>query len=381
MQCDRERQKYALLLTGGGARAAYQVGVMKAITTFLPRNHSIPFPIICGTSAGAINATGVACYASCYHLGIRKLEWVWKNFKTEQVYQCDVKQTFGYMARNYLTSFLTEDMQKNATSLLNNAPLRQLIRKVIDFHRIDRNLLSDHLRAVSVSVSSYSNHDAISYFQSKGDISPWQRESRQGKPCILNSEHLMASSAIPLVFPSVKIDGQFLGDGAIHQISPLSTPIRLGAERILIIGVDSAERQKGIQVDKGMPSNATIAGHLLDTLFADTLSSDLERLTRINDTLKLLNEEQRRQTELKPISYLHIRPSRDFQDIASRHYHRLPPGIKTLLRITGVSPKSDSSLLSYLLFEKEFCQELIKMGYEDGLARQDEICDFLNIRR
>ena len=374
-----QRQQFALLLSGGGARAAYQVGVLKGITSFLPRNHGVPFPIICGNSAGAINATALACYASCYHLGVRKLEWVWKNFETRQVYGADFVDVFGYTLRNIFMRLKTQETQKRATSLLNNAPLRQLIKRTLDFKRIDRNILSGHLRAVSVTTSSYTSHDSIVFFQGKGEIQSWNREQRRGVPCLLDPEHLMASSAIPMVFPPVKLNNEFLGDGSVHQLSPLSTPIHLGAEKIFVIGTEQPETVGRFSDMSHYPGSASIAGHLLDSIFADTLHADIERMERINHTLSLLTPKQLSQTGLKPIECFVINPSIGFNEMASRHAHRLPSGIKTLLNLIGAGDKDDATLLSYLLFEKAFCQELMELGYQDGVARQDEIRAFLAI--
>ncbi|WP_299079399.1 patatin-like phospholipase family protein [uncultured Paraglaciecola sp.] len=374
-----ERNQYALLLSGGGARAAYQLGVLKAIATFLPRNQGLPFPIVCGNSAGAINATGLACYASCYHLGLRKLEWVWKNFHTRQVYDSGIRDVFKHLAGNFLTSFQSEQSQKHPSSLLNNQPLRRLIRSSLDFHRIDRNISMGQLRAICVNASSYSSHDSISFYQGHSELTAWQREQRRGIPCTLNSEHLIASSAIPMLFPPVKMLGEFLGDGSVHQLSPLSPAIHLGAEKILVIGVEQPEKISRFVDMSKYPSSIAIAGHLLDTIFADTLKSDLERLTRINQTIAHMTHQQRQQTKLKTIDTLVINPSINFNDMAASHFHRMPSGIKILLRMMGLHDKADSSLLSYLLFEKEFCRELIALGMQDGLARQDELRSFLSI--
>jgi NTE family protein len=374
-----ERNNYALLLSGGGARAAYQLGVLKSISTFLPRNQGIPFPIVCGNSAGAINATGLACYASCYHLGVRKLEWVWKNFHTRQVYDCGVRDVFYHLTRNFLRSFQSEQNQKNPSSLLNNQPLRQLIRRTLDFKRIDQNVSRGYLRAITVNASSYSSHDSISFYQGQSDIQPWNREQRRGIPCTLNSEHLMASSAIPMLFPPVKMGGEYLGDGSVHQLSPLSPAIHLGAEKILVIGVEQPERISRFTDMARYPSSIAIAGHLLDTIFADTLHADLERLTRINQTIAHMTVKQRQLTHLKPIDCLVLNPSINFNEMAAKHFHKMPSGIKLLLRMMGLHDKADTSLLSYLIFEKEFCRELIELGYQDGLARQEELRSFLSI--
>ncbi|MGJ8680753.1 patatin-like phospholipase family protein [Paraglaciecola sp.] len=374
-----ERNQYALLLSGGGARAAYQLGVLKAIATFLPRNQGIPFPIVCGNSAGAINATGLACYASCYHLGLRKLEWVWKNFHTRQVYDSGVRDVFKHLSSNFLSSFLNEQNQKNPSSLLNNQPLRNLIRSHLDFKRIDNNVARGYLRAISINASSYTSHDSISFYQGQDDILPWQREQRRGIPCTLNSEHLIASSAIPMLFPPVKLLGEFLGDGSVHQLSPLSPAIHLGAEKILVIGVEQPERVSRFTDMSRFPNSIAIAGHLLDTIFADTLKSDLERLERINNTIAHMTHKQRQLTDLKTIDCLVINPSVNFNEMAAKHFHRMPAGIKILLRMLGLHDKADTSLLSYLLFEKEFCRELIALGMQDGLARQEELRNFLSI--
>ncbi|WP_158769165.1 patatin-like phospholipase family protein [Paraglaciecola sp. L1A13] len=374
-----ERNQYALLLSGGGARAAYQLGVLKSISTFLPRNRGIPFPIVCGSSAGAINATGLACYASCYHLGIRKLEHVWKNFTTRQVYGSGIRDVYSHLAKSYFQSFQSALNQKHPSSLLNNEPLRKLIRKKLDFKRIDNNVANGYLRAISISASSYSTHDSISYFQGHQTIQPWHRQQRRGIKTALHSEHLMASSAIPLVFPPVKLDGEFLGDGSVHQLSPLSPPIHLGAEKILVIGVEQPERAPRFTDVIHYPGGLEIAGHLLDTIFADTLRSDLERMQRINQTIAQLTPAQRQQSKLKNIDCLMINPSITFNEIAARHFHQMPSGIKSLLRIMGLHNKEDSSLLSYLIFEREYCKELIELGFNDGLTRAEEIRSFLAI--
>ncbi|MBU2881970.1 patatin-like phospholipase family protein [Psychrosphaera sp. B3R10] len=364
----------ALLLTGGGARAAYQVGVLKAISSKLPRNQKSPFKVISGTSAGAINAVSMACYASCFHLGVKKTEWVWKNFRTEQVYASTWRGVFGHLALNYLSKFSKKGKQR-ATSLFDNRPLRNLLQEVIDYKRIDRNILSDHLDAVSVAASSYNNGDSIAFFQSSS-AQDWSRAKRKGVKTMLSTRHLMASAAIPLVFPSVKIDEHYYGDGSIHQLSPLSPSIHLGADKILIIGVEHPEKDDVLGDPEFFPNSATITGHLLDTVFTDSLNSDLERLNRINSTLEHVPESK---TDLKPVHTLLINPSRNFSHIASNYYDQIPSAIRFLLKLIGVNRNSESTLMSYILFEKPFTKKLIEIGYEDGLARLDEIMAFLEL--
>mgnify|MGYP000141189585 CR=1 FL=1 len=363
-----------LLLTGGGARAAYQVGVLKAIATKLPRNEKSPFKVITGTSAGAINAVSMACYASCFHLGVKKTEWVWRNFSTEQVYVTSWGGVWGYLLLNYLSKYSKQGINR-PTSLFNNQPLQELLQHLIDYKRIDRNILSGHLDAISVAASSYSDGDSIAFFQSSLNHS-WQRAKRKGVKTVLTTRHLLASSAIPLVFPSVKIDNQYFGDGSIHQLSPLSPTIHLGANKILLIGVEQPRKDKYYGESEFHPNSATITGHLLDTVFTDSLNADLERMERINKTLAHVSSEK---AGLKKIETLLINPSRNFSQIAKNYYYQMPSAIRFLLRFIGVTKNTESALLSYILFEKSYTRKLIEVGYQDGLERLDEIVAFLEL--
>jgi len=373
--------KSALVLTGGGARAAYQVGVLSAIAQFIPRNHGIPFPIICGTSAGSINASAIACYASCFHLGVKKLEWIWKNLTTDQIYSSDASHVLGHISQNMMASFQADYANKSAPSILNNAPLRQLLKKVIDFKRIDKNILQGYLSALSITASSYTSSDSISFYQSHNNIAPWYRAKRRGNKSQITCDHLMASSAIPIVFPSVKIGHEHFGDGSIHQLSPLSPAIHLGAERIFIIGVEQPQEPLHKRENNPHPpSMATVAGHMLDSVFADTLQSDLERMQRVNNTLKLIDKNKQTAEEgLKNIDNFLINPSHDFNAIALKYYDQIPLSIRLLLRTIGISDESESSILSYLLFDKHYCQDLIKLGFNDAISKEKNIREFLSI--
>jgi len=373
--------KSALVLTGGGARAAYQVGVLKAIAQFMPRNHGIPFPIICGTSAGSINASALACYASCFHLGVKKLEWVWKNLTTDKIYSSDAGHVFGHLSQGILSSFQADYANKSAHSILNNEPLRELLTEVVDFKRIDKNILKGYLSSLSITASSYTTSDSVSFYQSHKNIHPWYRAKRRGTKTQITCDHLLASSAIPLLFPSVKIGHQHFGDGSIHQLSPLSPAIHLGAERIFIIGVEQPKETKHkLENNPHPPSIATIAGHMLDSVFADTLHSDLERMQRVNNTLKLIDKTQQHSQEgLKNVDNFLINPSHDFNAIALKYYHEIPVSIRLLLNTIGISDESDTSILSYLLFDKHFCQDLITLGFNDALVQERDIRAFLSI--
>lgn len=376
--------KHGLVLTGGGARASYQVGVLSAIAKFIPRNHAIPFPIITGTSAGAINSTALACYASCFHLGVKKLEGFWKHLNANKIYHADSSRVSKHIISGFLASFQADYANKKARSLLNNAPLRELLNAEFNYNRIDENIINGYLSALSITASNYSDGNSISFFHAKEHLMPWARAKRAGVKSRINTEILMASSAIPLVFPSIKLKQSHYGDGSIHQLSPLSPAIHLGAEKLLIIGVDQP-KEPAYQAENTPhpPTTSTIAGHMLDSVFSDTLQSDLERMNRVNETLDFMQQHCDStiiQTQkLNHIDSLLLNPSHDFNSIAVEYFQDLPLSIRLLLRTMGITNDSDSSIISYLLFEKRFCKKLMKLGYEDTMNKETQIREFLSL--
>lgn len=367
--------KTAVLLTGGGARAAYQVGVLKAIAQQYPRNSKIPFQVICGTSAGAINGTALACYASCFHLGVKKLEWVWKNFHTGQVYYSDYIRATWHLVRGFLSAFQADYANNRPVSMLDNRPLKHLLADMLDLKRLDRNLQGGYLDSVSVTASCYNTGESITFFQSQ-TAKEWQRSRRRGVSTLLGVHHLMASAAIPLVMPSVRINQQYFGDGSVNQLAPLSAPIHLGADRILILGLEQPRKREHLQQVHHHPNLATVAGHLLDSIFSDTLNADLERMQRVNKTLETMHQHGI-SSELKPVHSYLLNPTTNFNQLASEHYLSLPMAVRTLLRTIGIRQHSDSSLASYLLFEKGFTKRLIELGYQDAMAQMPALMAFL----
>lgn len=370
--------KTAILLTGGGARAAYQVGVLKAIAQQYPRNSRIPFQIVCGTSAGAINGTAIACYASCFQLGVKKLEWVWKNFHTGQVYYSDYVRATWHLIRGFLSAFQADYANHKPVSMLDSKPLKHLLNDMLDLKRLDRNIMGGYLDSVSVTASCYNSGDSITFFQSR-EAHEWQRSRRCGQRTLLGIHHLMASAAIPLVMPSVRINQQYFGDGSVNQLAPLSAPIHLGADRILIVGLEQPRRREHLQQMPHHPNLSTIAGHLLDSIFSDTLNADLERMQRVNKTLETLQQHQIA-SELKPVHSYLINPSINFNALASEHFLALPMAVRSLLRTIGIKQHSDSSLASYLLFEKSFTKRLIELGYQDATQQMDALMAFLRAK-
>ncbi len=373
--------KTALILTGGGARAAYQVGVLKAIRSLLPEPEKNPFPIICGTSAGAINAASLAVRAENFGSGVDELVSVWENFHVDQVYRADplglamtgARWLFGLMA-----SWLVREAPR---SLLDNAPLRELLSETVSFENIQRAIDNGALHSVSITCSGYATGQSVSFFQGRADIEPWRRSQRVGAHVKLGLDHLMASSAIPFIFPAVRVHREWFGDGSMRQIAPISPAIHMGARKILVIGAGRMSQENERPANEDYPSLAQIAGHALSSIFLDSMAVDLERTMRINHTLTLIPESvrQERNMVLRPIDVLVIAPSERLDALAAQHAMALPWSVRLLLRGIGAMNKRGGALTSYLLFERPYTRALIDLGVKDTLARADEVREFLNI--
>ena len=366
-------------MPGGGARGAFQVGVLKAVAELLPRDSSNPFRVISGTSAGAVNAVVLASRAQHLRSALAELEQVWGHFRCHHVYKTDhltmLKSSLHWLASIVLGGWLVGAPK----SLLDNAPLRALLSSNVHFPRIQDGIEAGHLDAVAITAASYASARSTSFFESIESQASWQRTRRLGRRTDLNLDHIMASIAVPMVFPPVKIGNEYFGDGAMRQATPLSPAVHLGADRILVIGIRD---ETGDQVpDSGSepPSFAQIAGYMLDTLFMDGLYSDLERITRINQLIDAMPLENRPESisQMRPIDTMLIVPSEDLRVIAYRHRAELPFAIRALLRGVGGSNPGENRLLSFLLFEKAYTRELIKLGYNDAMKVKDELRDFV----
>ena len=389
------RQSTGLILTGGGARAAYQVGVLQSIVDLgraAGADDRNPFGIICGTSAGAINACALACGADDHRRAVERLTEVWAGFHAHQVYRSNVSQMIVSGARwlSLLSlGWIVTQRRLRPRSLLDNAPLADLLRTEIDFARLPALLAEGHLRGVAVTASSYTSGDHATFYAGGYDIQPWVRHQRLAMRCSLGPHHLLASAAIPFVFPAVSLDGPqgtaWFGDGSMRQTAPIAPAIHLGAQRLLVIGAGRAREAAAPQPSApAYPSLAQIAGHSLSSIFLDALAADVERLQRINRTLARMTPEQTRETGLRQIDLLFITPSQRLDAIAARHADSLPATVKSLLRILGSDPASGamqgSALTSYLLFESGYTQELMALGRADALAQADEIRRFFGWR-
>lgn len=387
-----------LILTGGGARAAYQVGVLAALRR-LRREAGIrrdnPFPVIAGTSAGAINAAALACGADDFDAAVTMLERVWRDFHAEQVYRADAFGVIRSGAR-WLSLFtlgwaLARWRRGRPRSLLDNAPLGELLAALVPLGRLPGLIQAGHLRALAITGSSYSAGEHVTFYDAVREIEPWTRSQRLAERTTLTQDHLMASSAIPFVFPAVQLPVQgrseYFGDGSMRQAAPISPAVHLGADRILVVGAGRLHEPAGARpAAGGYPSLAQIAGHALSNIFLDALAVDIERLQRVNHTLSLLTPAARAQTALRPIELLVIAPSQRLDDIAARHLHALPASVRAMLRAIGVSsdPRMPgqaesvrgAALASYLLFEAPYTRELIALGEADTLARRDAVQRF-----
>ncbi len=372
--------KTALVLSGGGARAAYQVGVLGAVRDLLEDKKTNPFPIICGTSAGALNAAYLATRADNFGAGVSQLLHLWRNFHANDVYRAD-PLGMGTAAAGWLAAMAGGWLlKKSPRSLLDNAPLRQLLRRHIDFSRIEVAIAHRDLDSVSITCSGYSSGQSVSFFQGGEGIEPWQRAQRFGARVNLGIDHLLASSAIPFIFPATKIHREYFGDGSMRQVAPISPAIHLGADKILVVGAGRMATPEGFrEPDGAYPSLAQIAGHALSSIFLDSLWADLERTNRINRTLDLIPEQVRREQgmTLRPIEVLVIAPSERLDHLASLHAQSLPWPVRALLGGIGAMNKKGGALTSYLLFERSYTRALINLGRRDTLARSDEVLGFL----
>ena len=387
-------KKTGLILTGGGARAAYQVGVLNAVSMILLESgwpgHLNPFKIICGTSAGAINATALACRADDFGEGVRELVNVWSNFEVEQVYRADSLGVIRSGAR-WLSLFsfgwLLRKWRANPpNSLLDNTPLVTMLHRLLDLPRLDDALASGNLHALAVTASSYTGGQHLTFYQSMQEIEPWSRTQRGAIRDQIGVEHLLASSAIPFIFPAIPIfyEGrrEYFGDGSMRQVAPISPAIHLGASKILVIGAGRmGERSEAPTQLAQYPSLAQVAGHALSSIFLDGLAADIERTNRVNQTLSMLTPEQRAKTPLKPIEVLVISPSERIDEIASRHVNSLPRPVRVMLGGIGATEVRGAALASYLLFERSFTQELISLGERDTYAMRDQVLAFFEPER
>lgn len=384
-----------LILTGGGARAAYQIGVLQAVAK-IRRDCGVsagnPFPIIAGTSAGAINAAGLASRADDFDHAVATLVDIWSTLRAEDVYRAD---SFGVIrsGARWLSLFsvgwaLARWRRMRPRSLLDSSPLASTLGKLVPLDRLPAVMERGHMHALAISASSYTTGEHVTFYETLHDIPPWERTQRHAVRDRITLAHLQASAAIPFIFPAIDLPiaqhRQYFGDGSMRQAAPISPAIHLGAKKILVIGAGRMHEPPPSQrkLHHEYPSIAQIAGHALSNIFLDALAVDIERLQRINRTVSLLPPEARPHSALKPIDVLVIAPSQRLDDIAGRNLGALPPSIRAMLRAVGVYGRGSSArggaLASYLLFEPAYSLELLALGYADTMARREDVIRFMD---
>src|SRR5258705_8442048 len=370
----RSAPKLGLVLTGGGARSAYQVGVLKALADLLPAKARCPFPVVTGTSAGAVSAAVLAADPLRFRVAVRNLERVWRGFRCDQVFRSD-SLTVLRSGLQWLVALLSAGFVARAPrSLLDNSPLRELLARRVSFDRIAASIRRGALDAVALSATGYGSAQSVAFFDADEAIAPWERVLHSGQRTRLTLDHLMASLAVPFLFPPVRIGNQYYGDGAMRQLAPLSPAIHLGADRLLVIGV-RAHGDHGALAPAEPPISPTpgqLFGFMLDTLFNDQIQADLERLERGNQLPSNFDG-----GGLRHVEATIILPSEDLRRIAARHAADLPRSLRTLMRTMGAYNANGTLLMSYLMFESSYTRDLIRLGYADAMARRADLQQFV----
>jgi len=368
--------RIALVLPGGGARSAYQVGVLQAIAGWCPPGRPLPFSILCGTSAGAINAAVLGAHGGNVQRAAADLARVWGGFHIEQVFRAGAVDMLRSGLHLLLALVSGGWLLPMPRALFDNAPLRELLSASVDFAALRRALAAGMPDSITITATSVTRGDSVTFVETSRPFTPWDRAGRRGVAAQLGVDHLMASSAIPLLFPAVAMGEGHYGDGAMRQSTPLAPAIHLGADRILVIGV----RQPG-QAPVGAgpePNMAEQFGFMLDSLFMESLQADLERLARINALLGQLP------TGPAPHGMRHVEtmlvlPQRDPSELALVHRMAMPGTLRALLRILGATGVRGGRLLSYLMFESPYTREMIRLGERDAALRRAEISAFLGL--
>ncbi len=371
-----QKKKLGVVLSGGGARGAYQAGVMHALSQIL-ESEQREISVLTGASAGAISASFLASHWENPRIATEKLTELWSGIHADQVYRTDAfsigKIGLKWALDATMGSFVEKKM---ARSLLNTEPLRKLIGENISIKKIGENLAKEHLESLSVTAMDYASATSVSFVQAASELPMWDRYRRRGELDTITVDHVLGSSAIPLFFPPVQIGQRFFGDGCVRNTAPVSSAIHLGAEKLIVVSVrrpDSLAPPADLNYE---PTIARVLGVIMNALLLDAIDLDMERLDRINRTLDNVESTKADKIGLRKLEHFWIRPSVDIGLLASGQFEQMPPVIRYLLGGLGSSRES-SEITSYLLFEPEFCAKLVEIGYQDTLAQSAELKTFL----
>jgi NTE family protein len=372
-------QDLGLVMGGGGARAAYQVGFLRALAEWYPE---LTVPYITGVSAGAINAAHLAAHPGSFEESVEELASLWGNLKVENVFQVGATSLFSIVLRWGLRLVSGgRGPIPEVRGLVDTAPLRRFLSEALhpvdgELEGIDANIRKGRLRAVALSTSSYTTGQSITWVQGSG-IREWERPQRRSELTTLTLDHVMASAALPIFFPAIRIGSRWYGDGGIRLAAPLSPVLHLGARKILAISTRYARSSD--EADEanvsGYPPPAQIAGVLLNSVFLDLLDHDALRLERMNAILERLPPEER--MGLRPVRLMVLRPSRDLGRMAGLYEPRLPRVFRFLTRGLGTRETRSPDALSLILFQPDYLRALMDCGEADARAREAEIRDFM----
>lgn len=377
-----ETKGNALVLSGGGARGAFQAGAMKAlIEVAAEAGDDQPFSVISGVSAGAINATYYAATCDDPLTGMNRLTDFWAELKSQHIYRSGFT-SLGKTGARWAFDLVFGGLLKMSRikSLLDTRPLQALLEEHLPIHHIERNLAAGLFDAIELTASNYGNSESTSFIQSNDPHEGWLRQKRRSIHTRLTIPHVMASAAIPLFFPPIKVGRDWFGDGCLRNPAPLSPAIRLGGRRLFIVGVRKEQTSLELATKHVNPTIARILSVILNAILLDSTEIDLERLARMNGVLNRVPANQHDGLGLQVVDYLFIRPTEDIGQLASQFVNKLPKALRYAIDGLGSSGEA-SELISYLLFDPEYNRYLVDLGYRDAMARKDEILTLLTAPR